>query len=157
MQEDMPKYLFQHLLEALRRDMRHQEYEAIRTIGNAQVSYYHGVNARFNREILQYLRPKRTSSKDTRSRYSTLCVCSVCSNTDERECLTDSSASLPSKVNKLSLHKSPRLTKYSSLCFGYLIVAAAVFKKMQSVIDHAAWRQGWASQPGAGALSGPAS
>jgi phage terminase small subunit len=45
--EMLPKYLLQHLLEALRRDMRYQEDEAIRTIGDMEANFYH----RFNRGL----------------------------------------------------------------------------------------------------------
>jgi hypothetical protein len=57
--ETLPQYLFEHLLQVLRRDMRREEYEAIQTPSDAQAGFYHGVNARFNQEILEYLKPKQ--------------------------------------------------------------------------------------------------
>lgn len=130
--EDLPKYLFEHLLEALRRDMRSQEHEALRTTNDARASFYHGVNARFNQEILQYLKPMHTWPTNRTARHSPICICS-----NDRACRPDSSASLPNKINKLSPHKSACLTRYGRLGFGYLIVAAAVFKMVHSAMGHA--------------------
>jgi hypothetical protein len=81
--EKLPKYLFYHLLEALRRDMRIEEYKALRNPSYTQASLYHGLNARFDREILQYLRPKDATPEDTSARHQ------LYSYADEPECLTD--------------------------------------------------------------------
>jgi hypothetical protein len=56
--EKLPKYLFEYLLEAVRRDMRHQDLEAVLAAGDEQRTFCHGYNARRDREILQLLRPK---------------------------------------------------------------------------------------------------
>jgi hypothetical protein len=56
--EQLPNYLFEHLLEALRRDMRREEVDAIRWADNADMKMYHAMNVRSNRAILECLRPK---------------------------------------------------------------------------------------------------
>jgi hypothetical protein len=61
--ETLPDYLFEPLLEALRRDMRRQELEATRGAGGTQDALYHGFNVRLNREILQHLRPKQLAGE----------------------------------------------------------------------------------------------
>jgi hypothetical protein len=81
--EKLPKYLFYHLLEALRRDMRLEEHKALRTGSYTQASLYHGLNARFDREILQYLRPKDATPEDTSARHH------LYSHANEPECLID--------------------------------------------------------------------
>jgi hypothetical protein len=47
-----------------------REMQAIGAAGDTQASFYHGVNARLNREILQYLRPKaHKTPKDASSEH----------------------------------------------------------------------------------------
>ena len=52
--------LFEHLLEAACRDMRHQDLEAVRAAGDGQRIFCQGLNARRDREIFQ-LWPKHTA------------------------------------------------------------------------------------------------
>jgi hypothetical protein len=60
--DELPEYLIEALLEALRRDLRREEsLTACGQASNAE-SYRHGLNAHFNREILQILRPKTIRS-----------------------------------------------------------------------------------------------
>jgi hypothetical protein len=57
--KDLPNYLFERLLDTLRRDMRHQEFEVARNAGDEQAVIYHQINMRFSRELLQCLNPKQ--------------------------------------------------------------------------------------------------
>jgi hypothetical protein len=56
--DELPEYLFEALLEALRRDLRREE--SLSACGQASDAdnYRHGLNAHFNRRLLQILRPK---------------------------------------------------------------------------------------------------
>jgi hypothetical protein len=56
--DELPEYLVEALLEALRRDLRREEsLTACGQASSAEVCR-HGLNAHFNRQILQILRPK---------------------------------------------------------------------------------------------------
>jgi hypothetical protein len=57
--KDLPDYLFERLLDALCRDMRHQESEVARNAGDERAVIYHQINMRFTRELLQCLNPKQ--------------------------------------------------------------------------------------------------
>jgi hypothetical protein len=60
--DDLPEYLFEALLEALRRDLRREEdLTACGQASSAEI-FRHGLNAHFNRQILQFLRPKTIRS-----------------------------------------------------------------------------------------------
>lgn len=60
--DELPEYLVEALLEALRRDLRREEN--LTTCGQTSSAevYRHGLNAHFNRQILQILRPKTIRS-----------------------------------------------------------------------------------------------
>jgi hypothetical protein len=56
--DELPEYLVEALLEALRRDLRREESLTARGQASSAGICRHGLNAHFNRRILQILRPK---------------------------------------------------------------------------------------------------
>lgn len=54
----LPDYLLHALLEALRRDLRREEAARATARPGSDDAFRHGLNARFNVEILQLLMPK---------------------------------------------------------------------------------------------------
>jgi hypothetical protein len=52
-------YLFDHLLESLRRDLRHEAQAQARQAEGSADWFRHGLNVRRNLHLLQYLNPKR--------------------------------------------------------------------------------------------------
>lgn len=54
----LPDYLVHALLEALRRDLRREEAERTCAPPGSDDAYLHGLNVRFNIQILQYFKPR---------------------------------------------------------------------------------------------------
>jgi hypothetical protein len=59
--EHLPKYLLEHLLEALRRDMRREQANAIQSNDDTNETRYHAANVRLSQKILECLRPKNSA------------------------------------------------------------------------------------------------
>lgn len=64
----LPDYLFHALLEALRRDLRREEAARACAAHGSDEAFRHGINTRFNLEILQFLMPRTASRYHYRPR-----------------------------------------------------------------------------------------